>query len=502
MPSVLQQSILEAVDVSAAFDNCFFHSYSAYLIANHLPFPDDLFNFSSVLGENSPASQLQNVLAHQDPRQLFDDYLQCLPQDKKPNHPHFLVEKTLIYGVLFREWFATKLVNHELNCQAMMSDATENIQTIFLSYKEFRPSVPKEILLTSSPLLQSNVAFLEYLTFYPKAPSSELDASFEPYFYESHGDVHRAIELYWQAEGYQHYCQHLAMLHVKITPSNFMPIMNMLDQPMIIYNATGEIILSTTSTSVKPTLEMAFNPLSGHYFLLKTPHTSLLLNEYVNGYTQYKNDRETLLASETDKLTLAKSLPSLFVMAICPTGGHVPWDPFFAFLTIIQEMQQFIQQKKTTLDSTMHPMNDRLVSKNHVSQLKFSSLLQQLMKLRALLFSSDKKAFLAATRLCEGLNQASIVYFSSQQTETDYQRFKNTCFTHIENERSTLEKHVGWQQILANVVLFIVLMGVGYLAGILINKKMTGQYLFFSPNTDTKINGVIDCINHPPLIRG
>lgn len=476
-PQSLQQRISNAVDVPAAFDNCFFHSYGAYLIANDLPLPDDLFHFSSVLGTDSPASRLQTVLAHHDPTRMFYDYFQYLPRERGLTHRLYLVEKTLIYGILLREWFATKLFHNDLHREEMLAPGDNSVQRAFMGYKDFRSSMTKEELLASSPLLQSNEAFLEALVSYPHASRPESHSRFDHYFREADGNEERAIALYWQAEGYQHYCQYLAMPNVKISPRNFIPVMLMLNQSMNIYHTSGQVIESVQGSTIQPAFELVLNPLSGHYFLLKTPYTTTRLQEYERAYTQYKEDRTVILAAENNQWALAKNQPSLFVAAICPSE-HVTWEPFDALLRIILDMQQLIQQEKMK-----------------TYKGKFNALLQQLTEQQDSLFASNIKAHRAATRLCEGLTNASILYFASQQRESDYQTFKETCFTHIETERNTLQDFVGWEQLLANIALFIVLMGVGYVAAIAINKKVTGHYLFFSPKTEANLNNMIDSVN-------
>ncbi|EHL32411.1 hypothetical protein [Legionella drancourtii] len=63
MSKELSEKIKQALDVAAAFDNCFFHSYAMYLIANKLSLPKELFTFVSILGDESPASQLQKKIS-------------------------------------------------------------------------------------------------------------------------------------------------------------------------------------------------------------------------------------------------------------------------------------------------------------------------------------------------------------------------------------------------------------------------------------------------------
>ncbi|MFO3489042.1 type IV secretion protein Dot, partial [Legionella pneumophila serogroup 1] len=67
----LQERVENAVDVSGAFDNCFFHNFALYLLTNNLPLPDDLFHFKSIINRNSKAEQLFEFFHNPESLNLF-----------------------------------------------------------------------------------------------------------------------------------------------------------------------------------------------------------------------------------------------------------------------------------------------------------------------------------------------------------------------------------------------------------------------------------------------
>ncbi|MFI4919346.1 MAG: type IV secretion protein Dot, partial [Legionellales bacterium] len=103
MPKSLAARIKESLDVSGAFDNCFFHTYASYLLANEKSLPDDLFTFKSLLGDASYAAKLQTRFPNQESLSLFEDFARPQGQALEPVDPNFLVEKTLVLGFLLRE---------------------------------------------------------------------------------------------------------------------------------------------------------------------------------------------------------------------------------------------------------------------------------------------------------------------------------------------------------------------------------------------------------------
>ncbi|HHF7368557.1 TPA: hypothetical protein ACPSKY_003721 [Legionella bozemanae] len=101
-PSVKEAMTKEAVDVSGALDNCFFHAYALYLLSNHGKFPENLFE----LNEFDNDTNLVKL------KELFKD--KTLQQElTSADSPAYLFEKTLILGVLFRSWFSAQLAKSD-----------------------------------------------------------------------------------------------------------------------------------------------------------------------------------------------------------------------------------------------------------------------------------------------------------------------------------------------------------------------------------------------------
>ncbi|MDA1256136.1 MAG: hypothetical protein O2928_16855, partial [Proteobacteria bacterium] len=59
-------------------------------------------------------------------------------------------------------------------------------------------------------------------------------------------------------------------------------------------------------------------------------------------------------------------------------------------------------------------------------------------------------------------------------------QFNNRSFKTIEKNKPELEKHRGWKQVLGNLALAIIGLGVLYVAAGLVNKVFTGNFLFFN----------------------
>ena len=108
----LQQRLVDSVDVSAAMDNCFFHSYAAYQLSHHMDLPADLFR--PVSGRDSPAERLKTQFTQASDLDLFNQHYRQMNPDASSDED-MLMEKTLVLGVLLREWFADKLSENTAN---------------------------------------------------------------------------------------------------------------------------------------------------------------------------------------------------------------------------------------------------------------------------------------------------------------------------------------------------------------------------------------------------
>ena len=80
------------------------------------------------------------------------------------------------------------------------------------------------------------------------------------------------------------------------------------------------------------------------------------------------------------------------------------------------------------------------------------------------------------------------------------QTFQDSCTDAIKIARPELEKHRGWKQVLGNLALAVVGIGVLYVIAGLINKAVTGNFLFFKTDSANKIDQLeqsVKSINGP-----
>lgn len=124
--------------------------------------------------------------------------------------------------------------------------------------------------------------------------------------------------------------------------------------------------------------------------------------------------------------------------------------------------------------------------------------LQQLELLDQLSNKLTKKEKRAAKAFHHGLDQASKIYFQNP-TPSNYLNFKTTCNSLIDEARSVLDTSCGLKQILGNIALAIIGLGVFYLAAICYNKATTGRFLFFPPAAAHRIDAIETALHQPFL---
>ncbi|AMP88948.1 LepB GTPase-activating domain-containing protein [Legionella pneumophila] len=101
----------------------------------------------------------------------------------------------------------------------------------------------------------------------------------------------------------------------------------------------------------------------------------------------------------------------------------------------------------------------------------------------------ETKAFTAAKTLATQLRLEIKNYLDNSESDekSALNSFKINAKRHIENSKETLNQHrEEWKYLLANVTLGVFLLGIGYLAAILINRATTGNYTFFSQTNSGK----------------
>lgn len=510
MPTLLDPQ--QSIDVSGAFHNCFFHCYALHLLANQLPLPDDLFTFQSISGSHSQASQLQKIFPNQRSLNVFASYDKLKNPNDLPLSPHFIVEKTLVLGILFREWFATKLSNNRAHAESLLL-GEEGILKLYTNYFEFIivDGGVKEQVQQQSNFYSANEAFLDYLIARPKPlPLSADENRFEGYFTATNEQMKEAIALYWKTEGYHSYCQYIANPQVKLTPADAIPVIRDCQQSLCIYNTDGTMSTAIPGTSDSK-LEIVLAAEAGHYHLLKSEANQDLLTEYHRSYAQYLQDREAILAA-SDPRAQAASKSTLLVGAICPEN-HVPWQPFEYLLEKCQHMHTFTSEasssisndidkekkktvKKTSdlppVDKNSPPPNNQSSRDSKTYFFDQLSLLEK--KYKNLQERKEEQAYEVAKTLYEGLLHEGQRYFDHPQTEQSYAQFKQHCTNLIEEAKEELETHRGFKQILGNIMLAILGAGVLYLIAAGIHLAATGKFLFFKTDSMNKIDAVEESI--------
>ncbi len=531
MPKSLRVRIEEALNVSGAFDNCFFHTYTIYLLANKLPLPEDLFTFKSILGAESPASKLQARFPNQDSLSLFAEFAQRHHPDEAPLSPDFIVEKTLVLGFLMREWFATQMAQSVAVANRIQEDAL----TKFKNYRTSRWDEIDTDLLLSGPegvLYTANKAFLEYyMTHHPQNGTlTEEEARFKKYFTDAAEDEDKALEAYWKAEGYQNYCRLIANPSTKLAYNDVMSVIEMLNQPLAIYNIDQSIIYSNKGREDLPKMEVKFHAMAGHYYLLKTDETAPLLREYAQSMEQYAIDREVVLRVIGDKNLAAEEQSSLLVGAICP-NGHLNKPSFNLLLDKVDLLHEFVREhqqsellkarqeeqlrKQQEEEQSAKKLEEERVAHQHQKpstttpsaqahavpnpfKLEFDNKLELLANKMTQFHGKPKleRAYNAAKNLYTALKEEGDIYFGAKPSQSTYQTFKENCEGHITIARDELDNHRGWSKIILNVLAIVFTAGIGYLFAAGINMAVNkGKFTLFSTDSSLVIDNIEDSIS-------
>lgn len=304
----IRQRIQDAVDVSGAFDNCFFHSYAAYLLTNDLPLPNDLFiQNPQHPGCLSPGEQLKQIFNTSKDLEVFSVY----HQKKYPAAPpsDMLVEKTMVLGVLLREWFAQQLLDNT-DHKAELFDNNNEDKVSFLKMIEGCRALGLEHVIQDDrykTIYEANLAFFDALS--PEPQPNELEH----------------FRTYWNQDGYKQYCQHLAKPGVKVSFTEVDPVLIEQKIPYVLYSKQDGSVTSKHEELLtsKPLFELSISANEGHYSLLKNSVNAPALEEYQVSMEQYKIDREVILrleAGSEEKSRACESMPSQLLKAILPEG--------------------------------------------------------------------------------------------------------------------------------------------------------------------------------------
>jgi hypothetical protein len=123
---------------------------------------------------------------------------------------------------------------------------------------------------------------------------------------------------------------------------------------------------------------------------------------------------------------------------------------------------------------------------------QFTTLLEKLFK-KALDLKSRKEenASLAAFKLHRDLQFASKIYFKTPSPEA-YEAFKNFCTPLLKNAHKSLDKHRGFKNLLLNITLLVLGLGIVYLAALVVNHHQRGNCFSFFNTESHKLVGSID----------
>ena len=278
-PELITARLANAVDVSGAMNNCFFNTYAAYLLSNKLPLPDDLFT-PNPAKKGSLAEALKDTFKGPSDLDIFNAY----HQQKYPGveSSEMLAEKSLVLGVLFREWFAKKLLENQENKQQLFSnDDTSKIS--FLKTIDGCRVIGTNGAIKDDRMLPIIEANREFFTNLPRTPLPN--------------EKERFLD-YWEKVGYKRYCEHLSKSGVALSYTDVEPVLIAQNVPYTLYSkSTGRIETQHAGDTTKPPLEFAISEMAGHYFLLKDRDTETSLSELQASLVQYRTDKEGELSA-------------------------------------------------------------------------------------------------------------------------------------------------------------------------------------------------------------
>lgn len=128
------------------------------------------------------------------------------------------------------------------------------------------------------------------------------------------------------------------------------------------------------------------------------------------------------------------------------------------------------------------------------AKMQFHHQLHMLYKKAELLRQDGHiKAAKTVNTLHHRLKEQAELYFSKQ---INFDVLQTRTHELVAEARPELEKHRGWKQILGNLALAILGLGVVYGIAILINKHVTGHYLFFKTDSAQKLDELTSFVNH------
>lgn len=336
----------DAVDVSAALDNCFFHSLALYYLVHKIPLPLELFtNYPTDL---SVIKKIKTCIPDENSLNLFYDYATLIQKQDDPVSPNFLYEKTIVLGVLLRSWIQNVLLSDQehknlrfQNNQAINERGANELGVTFMSliwgYREacqdFRKKMPT-FLMT----VEDNAIYEANKTVFKKFSLAALAG--DKVFDTAHN--------YWEQEGYSKYCKYVSGQN-KLTYADFCGLIrNKLNIPCILYNhGDGTVIYSNKGQPELPVFELSLRAIAGHYSLLKSGEAEInaLLKEYALQNQQYSKYRSKEINKTPGqrKIQKANEISLLMLLSVIIPKAISGQDPLSVLQRQIEKMSKELE---------------------------------------------------------------------------------------------------------------------------------------------------------------
>lgn len=486
----------ETSDVSAAFDNCFFHSLALYWLASERPLPEEWFAHQAY--DEVALTQLKNVIKNEKNLDIFSQYERIVKPSTRVSS--CLVEKVFVLGLFLRSYFISELVKDITNKNDLFSGhEVVDFSTVLNFFLAGTTDLDDPLYQANDHFFQGNCDI---------KPTSSLE------------DIQR----FWMDEGYDNYCRYLASPGVKIAYYEVKPVLEKINIPYCFYDNEGQVLASSSSSGNEPHFEVILNPLEGHYKLLKNPTINpQILTGYTQELARYHCQRTLLLEQPgLDKIGQSVYYSSLLLASTLPKECLNNQSPLAVLVDKVTFINDVVTQPKETEYFTLNklpfpkPLSNQwdegmykalrlsVMLETTAGQVlnEFESIFHQhLEKLKEKVTSFYQVSQTRKEHPLTGkyhqagqevlwlyikLSHAFDEYLVSNKEEDAFWTFQRSCHEAIRHEKyfGTLEQHRGAKQILGNIGLAIAGVGIIYAIATCVNWYVNGNFLFFN-NTDT-----------------
>lgn len=539
-----------AVNVSAAFNHCFFHCVALHYLCNQIDFPPTLFEKHD--HDNEKVIELKEIFHD---IQSFD-LLNHFREEEREGSSNFLFEKSLILGFFFRSLFV-ELLLHDTNNQMERLRTSTDITAKGIDERSisFLGLIDYFYEVETSKIETDEMKINTLDTFNLMVAGNPIYEANKSFFSELNSDEARAhwcnrdwdfFQTYWLREGYRNYCYYLNKPNVKISYGDFISSLDLIvydyDNKIEIVSSTAKSDLAEDELVDSPIameefspnlLEIALNVKNEHYYLIPNEKNKVLLAEYSAQFAQYLKDRELLQRKSPHDVIIAskefKSSP--FLLAILPPSclkGKNPLtllvnrikgllhgdsqlelrdeelevyeDPDEMLARNLQEEEESNNLARTFPYRDSNASDAILLHRYTLEEKKYKELLKEFKSLVDC-YEGNKKIEL--TSLHSQLEGYFETYLDSQKYYFDLHSFRQLSVEAIGQKKTILEKHDNlWDkmfQIIGNLFLGIISIG----AAFGLNHRYNNRYFLFAPQTaqiTSKIEALLEDIK-PPLVE-